>query len=211
MSSLAPDRLPEDNLLKHLERRSNLQRTVLAASIRPTMSTAAVRGAQAHRAQQLFAAASATSSSSTARAAAPRAAKALASSRAFSSDAALREPTAFSRTAPCLAASADASKPGAARRGGPSSPNSASGSGFQAAPLSSPAPPHSTTPYSKATVSIVRGLARLLGYNRMGSAAIRTTSDMYDRCAEAAELQQDFWYQGELSFRHDVFWFFARE
>ncbi|KDN44133.1 hypothetical protein K437DRAFT_225117 [Tilletiaria anomala UBC 951] len=65
---------------------------------------------------------------------------------------------------------------------------------FSAATLSPSAPPPSEKGYSRLTVAVVRALAKLMGYNRMGSSAIRVTSDLYDRCAEVAELQKDFWY-----------------
>lgn len=67
----------------------------------------------------------------------------------------------------------------------------------RAAPLSPSAPPPSGKPYSHLTVSIVKGVAKLMGYNSRTSTAIRVTSDLYDRCAERAEAEADFWYGGE--------------
>lgn len=60
--------------------------------------------------------------------------------------------------------------------------------------LSPSAPPPSKEPYSPATVAIVKGLARLMGYNSLTSTAIRVTSDVYDRCAERAHAERNFWY-----------------
>lgn len=50
--------------------------------------------------------------------------------------------------------------------------------------------------HSPATVSIVTRLAKLFGYNSQTSTAIRTASDYYDRCAERAEIQAPFFYEG---------------
>ncbi|MBW0566511.1 hypothetical protein O181_106226 [Austropuccinia psidii MF-1] len=47
--------------------------------------------------------------------------------------------------------------------------------------------------YSKRTVKLVEMIGRLLGYNLKKSTAITLTSDYYDRCANAFELQKDFW------------------
>lgn len=60
--------------------------------------------------------------------------------------------------------------------------------------LSPSAPPPRKEPYSATTVSIVKGLARLMGYNSTTSTAIRVTSDLYDRCAERAHVERHFWY-----------------
>lgn len=51
--------------------------------------------------------------------------------------------------------------------------------------------------YSPLTKRFVWALARLLGYNTTTSTAIRTTSDFYDRCAERAEVEAPFFYEGE--------------
>ncbi|KAJ9475374.1 Protein CBP3, mitochondrial [Pseudozyma hubeiensis] len=60
--------------------------------------------------------------------------------------------------------------------------------------LSPSAPPLSKKPYSPITVSIVKGLAKLMGYNSLTSTSIRVTSDLYDRCAERAHVERNFWY-----------------
>ncbi|UZJ55830.1 hypothetical protein CBS101457_005150 [Exobasidium rhododendri] len=59
-------------------------------------------------------------------------------------------------------------------------------------PLSPSAPP--VRRHNPLKVAIVTGLARLMGYNSMTSKAIRVTSDLYDRCAQRADLEADFWY-----------------
>lgn len=46
-------------------------------------------------------------------------------------------------------------------------------------------------------MSIVTKLAKLFGYHSQTSTAIRTASDYYDRCAERAEIQAPFFYEGE--------------
>lgn len=60
--------------------------------------------------------------------------------------------------------------------------------------LSPSAPPPSEKGYSPATVAIVKGLAKLMGYNSLTSTSIRVTSDLYDRCAERAHVERNFWY-----------------
>ncbi|PWY97367.1 hypothetical protein BCV70DRAFT_202949, partial [Testicularia cyperi] len=60
--------------------------------------------------------------------------------------------------------------------------------------LSPSAPPPSEKPYSPITVAVVKGLAKLMGYNSTTSTAIRVTSDLYDRCAERAHVERNFWY-----------------
>lgn len=60
--------------------------------------------------------------------------------------------------------------------------------------LSPSAPPPSEKPYSPFTVSLVKGLAKLMGYNSLTSTSIRVTSDLYDRCAERAHVERNFWY-----------------
>lgn len=67
-----------------------------------------------------------------------------------------------------------------------------SASPLQPSPLSPSAPPPKK--HSALTVSVVKGLARLMGYNSVTSTAIRVSSDLYDRCAERADLEADFWY-----------------
>ncbi|SPO30334.1 related to CBP3 - mitochondrial protein required for assembly of cytochrome bc1 complex [Ustilago trichophora] len=60
--------------------------------------------------------------------------------------------------------------------------------------LSPSAPAPSKEPYSPVTVAIVKGLAKLMGYNSLTSTSIRVTSDLYDRCAERAHVERNFWY-----------------
>lgn len=60
--------------------------------------------------------------------------------------------------------------------------------------LSPSAPPPAKEPYSPVTVAIVKGLAKLMGYNSLTSTSIRVTSDLYDRCAERAHVERNFWY-----------------
>jgi cytochrome b pre-mRNA-processing protein 3 len=50
--------------------------------------------------------------------------------------------------------------------------------------------------YSPLTVSLVTSLAKLFGYNTQTSTAIRNASDYYDRCAERAEVEAEFFYEG---------------
>lgn len=51
---------------------------------------------------------------------------------------------------------------------------------------------------SPATQGLLGGIAKLMGYDTRTSAAIRTTSDYYDRCSERDEKEGTFWYDGEL-------------
>ncbi|WFD33334.1 beta-ketoacyl-[acyl-carrier-protein] synthase II [Malassezia cuniculi] len=62
------------------------------------------------------------------------------------------------------------------------------------APLSPPMPPPSRHEYSPLTVSLVKGIGRLMGYNFVRSKAINVTGDLYDRCAQRAEAEAHFWY-----------------
>ncbi|SPO42192.1 related to CBP3 - mitochondrial protein required for assembly of cytochrome bc1 complex [Pseudozyma flocculosa] len=62
----------------------------------------------------------------------------------------------------------------------------------QLSPSAPPALPKKS--YSPFTVSVVKGLAKLMGYNSLSSTAIRVTSDLYDRCAERAHVERNFWY-----------------
>ena len=62
------------------------------------------------------------------------------------------------------------------------------------APLSPSAPPRKQ--HSALTIALVKGVARLMGYNSVTTTAIRVTSDLFDRCAERADLESDFWYGG---------------
>lgn len=63
------------------------------------------------------------------------------------------------------------------------------------APLSPPTPPPSDTQYSPLTVSLVKGVGRLLGYNFVRSKAIKVTGDLYDRAAMRAQAEAHFWYK----------------
>ncbi|WFD25747.1 beta-ketoacyl-[acyl-carrier-protein] synthase II [Malassezia nana] len=63
------------------------------------------------------------------------------------------------------------------------------------APLSPPTPPPSDTQYSPLTVSLVKGMGRLLGYNFVRSKAIKVTGDLYDRAAMRAQAEAHFWYK----------------
>ncbi|PWN88607.1 hypothetical protein FA10DRAFT_268784 [Acaromyces ingoldii] len=63
---------------------------------------------------------------------------------------------------------------------------------LQPSPLSPSAPPPKK--HSALTVSLVKGLARIMGYNSTTSTAIRVSSDLYDRCAERADIEAAFWY-----------------
>jgi cytochrome b pre-mRNA-processing protein 3 len=108
------------------------------------------------------------------------------------SNASFEAQRAFATSSRALRAPPPASQPG--RIAKPQDKNERGRFGL--APLSSPAPPHASKPYNRLTVSIVQGLAKLMGYNRLSSSAIRATSDMYDRCSEVSELQRDFWYRG---------------
>lgn len=60
----------------------------------------------------------------------------------------------------------------------------------------SPLSPSARPPrqHNALTVSLVKGLAKLMGYNNTTTRAIRVTSDLYDRCAERADKEADFWY-----------------
>ncbi|KAK0557183.1 Serine carboxypeptidase 3 [Tilletia horrida] len=61
--------------------------------------------------------------------------------------------------------------------------------------LSPRAPPKRQEPYSPVTVAVVKTLAKMMGYNTRESTAIRVTSDLYDACTDAVELNADFWYE----------------
>lgn len=62
-------------------------------------------------------------------------------------------------------------------------------------PLSPSTPPPKA--HNKITVFFVTLLGRLMGYNSTTSSAIRITSELYDRCAEQAEKEAEFWYGGK--------------
>jgi len=63
--------------------------------------------------------------------------------------------------------------------------------------MSPRAPPMRKEPYSPITVAVVKTLAKMMGYNSRESTAIRVTSDLYDACVDAVELNAHFWH-GEL-------------
>jgi cytochrome b pre-mRNA-processing protein 3 len=67
---------------------------------------------------------------------------------------------------------------------------------FTPSPLSPSAP--AIKKHNALTVGIVTSLAKLMGYNNSTTKAIRVTSDLYDRCAERAEIEADFWYNGKF-------------
>lgn len=75
---------------------------------------------------------------------------------------------------------------------------SSSSSLLSASPLSPSIPPPSNKQYNPITVSLVKGVAKLMGYNSTTSTAIRVSSDLYDRCAERTDVERDFWYKGEF-------------
>ncbi|EST08683.1 Ubiquinol-cytochrome c chaperone/UPF0174 [Kalmanozyma brasiliensis GHG001] len=60
--------------------------------------------------------------------------------------------------------------------------------------LSPSAPAPASKPYSPVTVTLVKTLAKLMGYNSLTSTSIRVTSDLYDRCAARAHAERHFWY-----------------
>lgn len=47
---------------------------------------------------------------------------------------------------------------------------------------------------------LLGSIAKIMGYDTRTSAAIRTTSDYYDRCSERDEKEGTFWYDGEPLF-----------
>jgi cytochrome b pre-mRNA-processing protein 3 len=44
--------------------------------------------------------------------------------------------------------------------------------------------------------SLLKGLANVMGYNSTSAAAVRSTSDYYDRCSERDEKESTFFYDG---------------
>lgn len=67
---------------------------------------------------------------------------------------------------------------------------------------STPPPSSSTStsqvpPAAPAAKGLLGGIAKIMGYDTRTSAAIRTTSDYYDRCSERDEKEGTFWYDGE--------------
>ncbi|KAE8223896.1 hypothetical protein CF319_g3133 [Tilletia indica] len=77
----------------------------------------------------------------------------------------------------------------------PSSRPQGSSSGAHVSRLSPRAPPQRQEPYSPITVAVVKTLAKMMGYNSRESTAIRVTSDLFDACADAVELNAHFWYE----------------
>ncbi|PKI85685.1 beta-ketoacyl-[acyl-carrier-protein] synthase II [Malassezia vespertilionis] len=63
------------------------------------------------------------------------------------------------------------------------------------APLSPPTPAPAQEPYNPLTVSLVKGVGRVMGYNFVRSKAIKVTGDLYDRCATRAQAEAHFWYK----------------
>lgn len=74
-------------------------------------------------------------------------------------------------------------------------PNSASSSA--AASSSNVATPPGSSPIRD---SLIKGVAKVMGYNTRTATAIRTTSDYYDRCSERDEREGSFFYEGEPRF-----------
>lgn len=61
-----------------------------------------------------------------------------------------------------------------------------------------PTPEAAATPkYSEGTKNLVRGVARLMGYNSRASTAIRETGRMMRGIVDAVEQERGFWYTGE--------------
>jgi cytochrome b pre-mRNA-processing protein 3 len=95
----------------------------------------------------------------------------------------------FVTSARALAQSSSAPAPTPSHTTPPAPPTH---SQFSPSPLSPSAPPPKK--HNALTVALVTGLARLMGYNNTTTRAIRVTSDFYDRCAERADRNADFWY-----------------
>jgi hypothetical protein len=53
--------------------------------------------------------------------------------------------------------------------------------------------------YSEGTKTLVRGVARLMGYNSRTSTAIRETGRMMRGVVEAVEVERSFWYDSTYS------------
>ncbi len=56
--------------------------------------------------------------------------------------------------------------------------------------------------YSESTKNLVRGVAKLLGYNSKASTAIRETGRMMRGIVTAVEKERSFWYDGESLHGH---------
>jgi len=63
-----------------------------------------------------------------------------------------------------------------------------------------PAPIEDRPKYSDSQRKLVRGIARMMGYNSTASTAIRETSRMMKGVVQGIERDRDFWYEGELNF-----------
>jgi len=59
------------------------------------------------------------------------------------------------------------------------------------------AKPEPASKYSPGTVKLVRGVAKILGYNSRTSTAIRETGRMMRGVVEAVEAERSFWYDSE--------------
>ena len=78
----------------------------------------------------------------------------------------------------------------------PSDPFSQTPPQMTAVPEAKPAP---TSPrYSDGQMGLIKGLARIMGYNSKASTAIRETRRMMGGIVEALEEDTEFWYGGEL-------------
>ncbi|CAD6908913.1 unnamed protein product, partial [Tilletia laevis] len=75
------------------------------------------------------------------------------------------------------------------------SPRAQGNNGSHVSRLSPRAPAQREEPYNPITVAVVKTLAKMMGYNSRESTAIRVTSDLYDACADAVELNAHFWYE----------------
>ncbi|WFD29132.1 beta-ketoacyl-[acyl-carrier-protein] synthase II [Malassezia sp. CBS 17886] len=63
------------------------------------------------------------------------------------------------------------------------------------APLSPSTPPAPSAKYSPWTVSVLKGIGKMLGYNFVRSKAVRVTGDLYDRAAARGHAESHFWYK----------------
>lgn len=60
-----------------------------------------------------------------------------------------------------------------------------------------PAPKPEGTQYSESTKNLVRGVAKLMGYNSKATTAIRETGRMMRGIVTAVEKERSFWYDRE--------------
>ena len=73
---------------------------------------------------------------------------------------------------------------------------------FQPPPEASPSSSstqQTATQHSPLKVSIVKALAKLMGYNTKSVTAIRETGNMVGSIVRAVDRDHDFWYGGELA------------